>query len=387
LSRACLNLKSAERRQHFFAALWLLQEGVVRRDEFKGSWAGAFGMTQFLPGTFVRTMTDGDGPPADILHSVPDALATTARYLRSLGWVSGLSWGVEVHVPDALVPSDALAADHGCLGEGKPTEQCRTVARWSLAGVTRVDGASLVRGERGPGRLDADTLAAILMPAGPGGPAWLVTPNYQAIWRYNRADAYGLSIGLLSDALAGRPLQKVAWPTDDPGLSRAEFREVQSLLVARGHCELKVDGADGPRTREAVRQEEARLGWTESGRAGGKLLKALRADRSAPVACNTATPAADVGGAAFTTSRPAPGAALPPTAPPAPPAPAAPPAAATPPVPAQPASAPQRMTPGGGSGAAAPPQEVAPASAPDSGIAPLPAPPVVPPAGGASRPV
>jgi len=372
LSRACLNLKSNERKQHFFAALWLLQEGVVKPQEFKGSWAGAFGMTQFLPGTFVRTMSDGDGPPADIIHSVPDALATTARYLRSLGWTDGLPWGVEVTVPAELAPFNALEGDHGCLLEGKPSEQCRTVARWSLSGVARVDGTPLVRSERGPGRLDPDTMAALLMPAGPTGPAWLVTPNYQAIWRYNRADAYGLAIGLLSDALGGRPLQRVAWPTDDPGLSRAEFREVQSLLVARGHCDLKVDGAEGPRTSAAIRQEEARLGWSETGRAGTKLLKALRTDKAPAVGCNAATPAAS-GGAVFTTSRPAPGAALPPTAPAAPPVP----------VPL-PATLPRPPAATASAGSPTPPHEPSPASAPAS--APLQVPPVVPPANRASQP-
>src|SRR5207248_7652169 len=116
LSRACLNLKSSERKQHFFAALWLLQEGVVKRDEFKGSWAGAFGMTQFMPGTFARFMSDGDGTAsADILHSVPDALATTARYLRGLGWVDSQPWGVEVKAPAPLGELNALEGDHACL--------------------------------------------------------------------------------------------------------------------------------------------------------------------------------------------------------------------------------------------------------------------------------
>src|SRR5436305_8444188 len=331
LARACLAPKSAERKQHFFAALWLLQEGVVRPDDFKGSWAGAFGMTQFMPGTFVRFMNDGDGsPPADIVRSVPDALATTARYLRSLGWTDGFPWGVEVRVPAELVPLNALESDHGCLLDGKPSDKCRTVARWSLSGVTRVDGTPLVRSEPGPGRLDPDTMAALLMPAGQPGPAWLVTPNYHALWRYNRADAYALSIGQLSDALRGAPLQRVAWPTDDAGLSRAEFRELQGLLVARGHCAVRVDGAEGPRTSAAVREEESRLGWTQTGRGGAKLLAALRADRTAPVAC------------------PPPG----------------------------PSSA--------ASGASAPPHEPSPASAPAS--AGLPAPPVVPPSGRASAP-
>src|SRR5262245_61549480 len=97
LGRACLDLRARDRRQQFFAALWLLQEGIVQSDEFKGSWAGAFGLTQFMPDTYVRHMRDDPGtPPSDIIHSVPGALATTARYLNALGWSAGLPWGVEV---------------------------------------------------------------------------------------------------------------------------------------------------------------------------------------------------------------------------------------------------------------------------------------------------
>jgi lytic murein transglycosylase len=298
LSRACLNLNSSERKQHFFAALWLLQEGVVRADEFLGSWAGAFGMTQFMPGTFKSFMNDGDGTAAaDIIHNVPDALATTARYLRGLGWANGLAWGVEVRVPPALVQFNALEGDHGCLVDTKRSDKCRTAMQWSGAGVTRIDGSPLVQRDAAAGQVDASTKSALLLPAGAQGPAWVVTPNYQAIWRYNRADAYALAIGLLSDALRGGPAQRVAWPTDDPGLSRADFRELQQVLLERGHCEVRVDGAEGPRTGAAIREEEVRLGWPPTGRAGGKLLEALRADRVVAAHC-TATaasqpPAAD----------------------------------------------------------------------------------------------
>ena len=132
LSRACLNLKSAERKRHFFAALWLLQEGAVKPEQFKGSWAGAFGMTQFMPGTFVSYMNDGDGAPAaDIINSVPDALATTARYLRGLGWNPGVSWGVEVKVPPAMVSMSALcrAQAHGPVQARRRMERGRGDAR------------------------------------------------------------------------------------------------------------------------------------------------------------------------------------------------------------------------------------------------------------------
>lgn len=286
LSRACLNLKSRERKQHFFDALWLLQEGVVRPESFTGSWAGAFGMTQFMPGTFRRYMRDDpDSPPADIVASMADALATTARYLRGSGWSAPLRWGVEVRATPELVASNAMESDHGCLEAPQAEGRCRTVGAWARAGLVRVDGSPLLQaGDDSLGGRDA--IAALLMPAGVPGPAWLVTPNYQAIWRYNRADTYALAIGLLSDALRGEPPQQVGWPTDDPGLSRAEFRELQQLLRDRGYCEVTVDGSEGPRTGSAIRAEEVRLGWTDTGHAGSKLLRSLRESRAEPADCS-----------------------------------------------------------------------------------------------------
>lgn len=277
LSRACARPDSKERRGQFFAALSLLQSGAVRSDDFRGSWAGAFGLTQFMPGTFIQHQADGDGDgTVDIYSSVPDALATTANFLQSLGWKGQLPWGVEVRVPAGVAAQwNALERDHACLANGNGNGgdgggKCRSVTQWLAAGVQRVDG--------GKGRpLPGDTRAALLMPAGADGPAWLVTRNYEAVWRYNRADAYALAIGLLADALRGDPPLRTPWPTDDAGLSRAEFRELQSLLVRRGHDSVTPDGHDGPLTQQAVRAEEAARGWPPTGRAGQKLLAALRA--------------------------------------------------------------------------------------------------------------
>jgi len=225
-----------------------------------------------------------------------------------------MRWGVEAKVPAALAASNALEGDHACLLGTQDTDKCRPVARWSQLGVTRADGSPLTSAPAGEARLDPATRAALLMPAGPAGPAWIVTPNYQAIWRYNRADAYALAIGLLSDALRGWPPQRAAWPTDDPGLSRAEFRELQVLLRARGYCEMKADGADGPITRATIRAEEERRNWPQTGHAGGKLLAALRADHAEVAACApaaaaaapaTATPEPAASAPASTPSRPA----------------------------------------------------------------------------------
>ena len=154
--------------------------------------------------------------------------------------------------------------------------------------MRRVDGSPLLAATPTGPPLQADTVAALLMPAGADGPAWLVMRNYQAIWQYNRADAYGLAIGLLADRLRGDPVRVAAWPTDDPGLSRAELVEVQGLLRRRGHCEVVADGRDGPRTRRAVEAEERAQGLAESGRAGQRLLAALRAAAPAGVAADPA---------------------------------------------------------------------------------------------------
>ena len=105
LSRACLNLGSRERRAHFFAALQLLQEGQVQPEAFRGSWAGAFGLTQFMPGTFLQHREDGDGSGAvDIVGSVPDALATTRALPEEPGLGGRPALGCRGPVSRDLVP-------------------------------------------------------------------------------------------------------------------------------------------------------------------------------------------------------------------------------------------------------------------------------------------
>ena len=124
--------------------------------------------------------------------------------------------------------------------------------------------------------LPAQGSAGLLTPAGASGPAFLVTRNFDALYSYNAAESYGLAIAHLSDRLRGGSPFVTPWPTDDPGLSRAERRELQSLLLLRGHDIGAVDGMLGERSRSAIRAEQTRLGQEASGRAGQKLLKALR---------------------------------------------------------------------------------------------------------------
>ncbi|MDO9434329.1 lytic murein transglycosylase [Hydrogenophaga sp.] len=253
---SCFGRRQGYFRTELFASMRILQAGHIAPERFVGSWAGAFGHTQFMPSTFERLAVDFDGDgKANLMDSAPDALASTANFLVKAGWRSDQPWGFEVKLP----------RDFNVNGEGRRTK--RPMSDWTERGVTRLDGSTL------PANAGA---AGLLTPAGAQGPAFLVLRNFDAIYGYNASESYGLAIAHLSDRLRGGAPFATPWPTDDPGLSRAERREVQTLLIARGHDIGEVDGMLGDKSRSAIRLEQERLGQEASGRAGQKLLKSLR---------------------------------------------------------------------------------------------------------------
>ncbi len=255
---ACL----APRRNAFFkgeliATLQIIQRGDVRPERLFGSWAGAFGHTQFIPTTYLRLAVDGDGDGRrDLVDSIPDALHSTANFMDKAGWVTGASWGYEVRVPDGY---------SGPTGRNPK----RPLSHWAGQGIVKFDGSPL----NGTGN------AGLLMPAGRNGPAFLVFKNYDAAYSYNGADSYALAISLLSDRLRGRPGVQGEWPTDDLPLSREQRRELQRLLIARGYNVGEPDGAVGSLTRAAIRDVEAKIGMPPTGRPGEKVLRALKSGR------------------------------------------------------------------------------------------------------------
>ncbi len=253
---SCHGRRQAYFRGEFFSALRILQAGHIAPERLVGSWAGAFGHTQFMPSTFERLAVDFDGDGrADLMDSSVDALGSTANFLARAGWQRGLPWGIEVKLP----------AGFSVAGEGRRTK--RPVADWTARGVRRVDGSAL------PANLGNVGLMTL---AGPQGPAFLVTRNFDALYSYNAAESYGLAIAHLSDRLRGGGPFATPWPTDDPGLSRAERRELQALLTMRGHDIGPIDGMLGDKSRQAIRAEQQRLGHEPSGRGGQKILRALR---------------------------------------------------------------------------------------------------------------
>lgn len=266
---ACQGRRQAFFRGELFAFLRLLQEGDLDDRQLGGSWAGAFGQTQFMPSTYQRVAVDFDGDGRrDLVGSIPDALASTAHYLRQAGWRPGRPWGMEVRLPERF--------DERWAGRRNKA----TVATWSGRGVQLPDGRGLA--EAG---LDGASRAAVILPAGRRGPAFLVLANYDAVFSYNAAESYALAIVFLAEQLRGGPVLPLRpWPTDDPGLSRCQRRQLQARLLALGHDIGEVDGLIGDRSRRAIVAEQQRRGMTPAdGRASQRILQVLRADPAAAV--------------------------------------------------------------------------------------------------------
>ncbi|KQQ65629.1 MULTISPECIES: lytic murein transglycosylase [Acinetobacter] len=261
---SCEGRRQSYFRTEFFATMRILQRGDLTEDQLKGSWAGAFGHTQFMPSTYERLAVDFDGDGRrDLVSSTVDALASTANFLNKAGWQAGMPWGFEVKVPQGM----------SIDGEGRRSK--KALSSWSARGVTRIDGSPLVQGA-----LSSSTSAGLMAPAGVNGPVFLVFKNFDAIYSYNAAESYGLAIAHLSDRLKGARPFATSWPTDDPGTSRAERREIQQFLINRGYDIGAVDGLIGDKTRVAIRQEQTRLGLNPSGRAGQQILRAFRQEQA-----------------------------------------------------------------------------------------------------------
>jgi len=259
---SCFGSRQRYFRSELMATLLILQAGDVPPEHLAGSWSGAFGHTQFMPTTFQRLAVDFDGDGRrDIVGSIPDALASSANYLKDAGWASGQPWGYEVRLPAKY-------------GGPSGRRDRRALEQWNKLGIRQLDGTALTGGDR----------AALILPAGADGPAFIVFRNYDAIFSYNAAESYAIAIAHLSDRLRGAGPIKTAWPTDDPGLSRAQRRELQQLLVDRGYDIGEADGIVGQRTRDAIKAFQASAGLPADGRAGGRVLSALKASAKPPPA-------------------------------------------------------------------------------------------------------
>jgi membrane-bound lytic murein transglycosylase B len=253
---ACVGRRQAYFRDEFLATLEILHRNDVAADKLKGSWAGAFGHTQFMPTTFKRYAVDfnKDGR-RDIVDTPLDMIASTANKISKAGWVSGSTWGYEVALPKNF---NHMLADRA---NRKPLRE------WEAMGVKRANGQPFPR---------PNDQGFVLVPAGAQGPAFVMLPNFNALMRYNPAEAYALAIGHLSDRLRGGGAIVQSWPRHEPVLSRDERRELQELLVRKGFDPGTPSGRLGPKTRSALRAYQASVGLPPDGFATASVLARLR---------------------------------------------------------------------------------------------------------------
>jgi membrane-bound lytic murein transglycosylase B len=253
---ACVGRRQAYFRDEFLSTLEILQRGDLAPDALKGSWAGAFGPTQFMPSTFKRFAVDFDGDGRrDVVNSVADVIASTANNLKLDGWVPGQTWGYEVMVPEHF---NFMLADRS-----RPM----TIADWQKLGITRAGGKPFPR---------VSDRAYLLVPAGARGPAFLMLQNFRVIMKYNPAEAYALAIGHLADRFRGDGPFVQPWPRDERVLSLAERYELQQLLAQRGFDVGDPDGRLGGKSRSAIMKYQASVGLPPDGFASALVLDRLR---------------------------------------------------------------------------------------------------------------
>ena len=253
---ACVGRRQAYFKDEFLTALEILNRGDLRPEQLRGSWAGAFGPTQFMPTAFKRFAVDADGDGRrDVVDNPHDLIASTANNLKKDGWQPGQTWGYEVVLPQGF---NFMLADKA---------KAMTIAQWESQGLKRAGGK--------PFGNQADR-AYLLAPAGANGPGFLMLQNFRVIMKYNPAEAYALAIGHFADRLRGGPPFVQPWPRQERVLSRAERLELQQLLVQRGFYKSTPDGQFGGQTREALRGFQVSIGTPADGFASSGMLERLR---------------------------------------------------------------------------------------------------------------
>jgi lytic murein transglycosylase len=246
-------------RQQLFDALRIVERGDQRVDEMIGDWAGEFGGLQFTASDYLKNAVDFDGDGRrDLIHSIPDTLASGANFLVSLGWKRGEPWLQEVHVPQNLPWQEAdLTIKH-------PRSQ------WVAWGVKPAYGT-----------LPTDDLpASMILPMGRHGPAFLAYPNFQAFLGWNSAYVYSTTVAYFATRLNGAPALTRAGATSVVALSSPQVMELQRLLIKQGYEGVgEVDGKFGAGTRAAVKKAQIKLGLPADSYPTAELIERLGGGR------------------------------------------------------------------------------------------------------------
>ncbi|AIL32699.1 hypothetical protein IX83_04695 [Basilea psittacipulmonis DSM 24701] len=250
------------RRQNYFrteltAALKIIASGDVRAEDLKGSWAGAFGNTQFMPSTYRRLAVDFDKDgKKDLVNSVPDALASTANFLIKSGWKPGLAWGLEVKLPQHFDTSQTA------------WNKRKTAKQWQDLGLKPYASRQSITQV-----FPEHTSLGLLLPDGPNGIALLVSQNFTAVYRYNASTNYALAILGLAQKLNLKTDFEKKWSRQ--GLSRKDRVQLQDHLKSLGYDIGSSDGILGSKSRHAIQALQQEWGMTADGVADKEFYQKL----------------------------------------------------------------------------------------------------------------
>ena len=257
--KALTTLAYNPRRRKFFTRELIAFLKILEQehwDSVQGSWAGAFGQFQFMPTTFAAYAVDADhNGSRNIIASMPDAFASAANYLHSMGWDPNSGWGREVFLPQQLNWAEVYSPNS------------KTVADWAVMGVVPADGTSWSPNE-------LQQTAKLLMPMGKDGPTFLTYPNFKRVMQWNKSELYALSICFLADIIADR-WTGIYYPRTVKRLSTEEVYQIQSHLAELGYYTDQPDGLVGSKTRRAILAFQREKGVDEDGYPSEKLLDLL----------------------------------------------------------------------------------------------------------------
>ena len=255
---ACDERRSTYFTRELMSALRIVDEGAIAPERMEGSWAGAMGHVQFMPSVFIRHAVDYDNDgKRDLWNSLPNAMASAANFLSSMGWDGEYRWGREVRLPENFPYLEA------------GLKQRRPLSEWHEMGIRQTNGTTLP---------SADIEAALLVPSGHRGPAFLVYDNFKVIMGWNQSEYYALAVGHMADRIAGAGKLSRTPPEDSPRLNRDQVIAIQEKLNAEGHEAGKVDGIWGPATRQALSQFQSERDLVPDGFPDPNTLSALGID-------------------------------------------------------------------------------------------------------------
>ncbi|WOT03814.1 lytic murein transglycosylase [Shewanella youngdeokensis] len=237
------------RRSKYFTtelmqALKLKERYGFEEKQMVGSWAGAMGHTQFMPSAYAKYAIDGDGDgKADLWNSTTDALTSAANFLQNLGWQREERWGREVTLP----------ADFSYQYMGR--SQAQPLTTWAELGLRQANGNRLST---------PDMQAALYVPSGHTGPAFLGYDNFNVIMKWNRSTFYAIAVGHLADRINGAAGLSVK-PPKMANLKRARVKQLQTQLNTLGFDVGKPDGVLGAKSVKGLQAFQKSHGLVADG--------------------------------------------------------------------------------------------------------------------------